>query len=47
MKTKKLKKKLVFSKATVANLEDSQMNALKGGNHSQFTVDAYESCPCY
>ena len=31
MKTKNLKKKLALSKVTVANLENFQMNALKGG----------------
>jgi hypothetical protein len=31
MKTKKLEKKLVLTKATVVNLESKDMNALRGG----------------
>jgi hypothetical protein len=33
MKTKKLGKKLAFSKITVANLEQNMLNAVRGGYH--------------
>ncbi len=46
MKTKNLQKKLELSKTTVANLENSEMKALKGGDPSHLTVQHYESCPC-
>ena len=38
MKTKEVLKKLSLNKATVANLDESQMKDVKGGEHEHMTI---------
>ena len=45
MKTKKLSKKLVTNKKTIANLNASNMNNVKGGVHDSHTCE-YGTCGC-
>ncbi len=55
MKVKKISKKLVLSKKTIANLENSELNVIQGGRtasprgtcHTWCDVDPYLSiCAC-
>jgi hypothetical protein len=48
MKTKNFNKKLVLSKRTVVNLDDSQMDHLRGGIGTRTCTYAGEpTCTCY
>jgi hypothetical protein len=46
MKTKKFSKKLVLNKATIAYLNNGEMNAVEGKNHWCPTGDPYEKPTC-
>ena len=41
MKTKKLHKRLVLKKVTVTNLNDYELNSIRGGDNSEQTACAY------
>ena len=46
MKKKQLKKRLTINKETVANLDESQLKDVKGGQHHNLpTVAPENSCP--
>ncbi len=38
MKTREVSRKLSLNKATVANLDESQMKDVKGGEHDHITI---------
>ena len=44
MKTKKSNKKLILSKLTIARLNDSELDTVRGGADITFTL--YSSLPC-
>lgn len=47
MKTKKFSKKLVLRKNTIVNLDDSQMDHLRGGLTGENCTEGGITCTCY
>lgn len=48
MKSKKISKKLIFKKATISNIENSEMKVVKGGETYYEVSDCASHCAtCY